>query len=271
MSDHYICRTLREEDDAAVRRLVETAFPVFTGGGFWDWKYLRNPSFDRSLIAVAENSGEIVGCNHWIKRKFRLNNSMTVDSLLGANIAVLPKYRRLGVGRALINFLRSKNKDLKPPIMYMFADPELRKRFHARVAGYVPSLCCTVSYVKILNWNRIRPSVARFNQRVKNGEFKDRLAEADFSVAFRIRGAPPLCFRLDKNGVDMDVPEQSADVVVSTNMLTSNVITDRGSKTRTLIKAMLTGKLRIRGAPLKLVTASKYMWVFRQILSKNST
>jgi len=273
VSDSFVCRALTKEDEEAVRRLVESIFPIFSLGKFWDWKYLRNPSFDRSLVAVAVKGGEIVGCNHWIPRRVKLSDSIVVDSMLGASIAVTPEYRKRGVGRALIHFLRSQHDERKPPLMYMFADPELRKHFHAPVGGYIPAPGGTVLYMKILNWNKVKMNVAAFNERVKREEFKDRLARVDLTVAFKVHDAPPLCLHLDGRGLEADVSVESADVTISSNVATLSKIRDEqiGVRMRVLIRLLLTGKLKLRGSLRKMLTLYRSMWVFREILNGKTT
>jgi predicted N-acetyltransferase YhbS len=268
MTDSITCRTFRKEDEKAVRELVETTFPLFSVGQFWDWKYLQNPSFDRSFVAVAEENGKVVGCNHWLPRTIKLSDSITAPALLGANIAVAPEYRKRGVGRALINFLRSQHVGENRPLMYMFADPDLRKRFHTPVAGYIPAPCGSVLFTKILNWNKVKANVAAFNERVKHGEFKDRLAGVDVTIAFKAEGAPLLCLHLDRSGVETDVSTQDAQVTVSSDMATFSKIRGDRSSWRMFVRPLLTGRLRIRGSPRKMMMINRNMWVFKEILSK---
>ncbi len=267
MNDSLTCRTLRKEDDDAVRRLVESTFKTFSIGKFWDWKYLRNPSFDRSFVAVAEGDGKIVGCNHWLPRSVKLSNSIVLDSMLGASIAVAPEYRKRGVGKALIHFLRSQHYERKPSLMYMFADPELRKHFHTPVGGYVPAPDGTVLYMKILNWNKVRTIAAAFNERVKRGEFGNRLDKVNLTVAIKVPNAPPLCLHLDERGVETDVSIEKANVTISSDMATLSRIKGGQSGVRVLIGLLLTRKLKFRGGLLKMLAVYRNMWVFKEILS----
>jgi predicted N-acetyltransferase YhbS len=271
VSDSFICRILREEDEKAVRQLVESTFKTFSTGEFWDWKYLRNPKFDRSFVAVAEEGGKIVGCNHWLQRTVKLSDSIVVDSMLGASIAVAPEYRKRGVGRALIHFLRSQHGKRKPSLIHMFADPELRKHFHTPVGGYVPAPDGTISYMKILNWNKIKIIAAAFNERVKRGDFGNRLAEVNLTVVFKVHAAPPLCLHLDCRGVEADVSVESADVTISSDVATLSRIKGGQNGVRMLIGPFLMGRLKFRGGLLKMLTVYRNMWVFREILGGKIT
>lgn len=271
MGESFVCRTIRKEDDEAVRGLVKSTFGRFLSGNFWDWKYLRNPSFDRSFVAVAENDGKIVGCNHWLLRRFKLSDSVVVDGVLAADIAVNPEYRNRGVGRALMNLLRSQHGGKKLALMYMFANPELRKHFHTPIGGYITAPSGTVLYTKILNWNKVKRNVAVFNEKVKPGEFGDKLAKVNLTVVFRVRGAPPLCLHVDGRGVDADVSDERADVTISGDVATLSKIKGEEIGVWKLVGLVLTGKLKFKGGLRKMLTVYRNMWVFREILSGKIT
>ena len=271
MGESFICRTIRKDDDETVRGLVESTFSRFLSGNFWDWKYLRNPSFDRSFVAVAENNGKIVGCNHWLLRRFKLSDSVVVNGVLAADIVVNPEYRKKGVGRALMNFLRSHQERKNLVLMYMFANPELRKHFHTPIGGYIPAPSGTAMYTKILNWNKVKRNVAVFNEKVKRGEFRDKLAKVDLTLAFRVRGAPTLCLHVNSEGVESDASAERADVTISSDVATFGKIKSEKIGMWKLVRLMLTGKLRFKGKLRKLLTAYRNMWVFREILSGKIT
>ena len=271
LSESFACRTLREEDDRAVSGLVRETFSGFLEGKFWDWKYLQNPFFDRSYVAVAEDNGKIVGCNHWLPRRLKLSDSVVVDVALGADIAVVPEYRMKGVGRALIHFLRSQHKGSNLTLMYMFANPELRKHFHTPVAGYGPAPGGTALYTKILNWNKVIGNAVAFTERVNRGEFGDRLAKVNLSVAFKVQGAPPLFLRVNSKGAYTDASNARADVAITSDVTSLSKIKDGEASGWRLIGLLLTGRLRFRGSIRKLLAFYRNLWVFREILSGKLT
>lgn len=271
VGESFVCRALREDDDEAVKGLIQATFSHFLEGKFWDWKYLRNPGFDRSFVAVAEDNGKVVGCNHWLLRPFKLSSSVVVDGVLGADIAVAPEYRKKGVGRALIHFLRSQHKDSKLALMYMFADPELRKHFHTPVAGYAPAPGGTALYTKILNWNKVASNAVAFNENVKHGKFSDRLAKVDLTVVFRVHGAPSLFLHVNSKGASTNASSAHADVTIISDVATLSKIKDEKASGWRLIGLLLTGKLKFRGSVRKLLAFYMNLWVFREILSGKIT
>jgi len=266
--ESFNCRTLRKEDEESVKLLVKSASHPFSVEKFWNWKYLQNPGFDRSLIAVAESNGKIIGCNHWLRRKLKLSDSIVVDSMMGANIAVAPEFRKKGIGKALICFLRSQHEKRKPLLMCMYTDFELSKHFHTPVGGYVPAPNGTVKYMRILNWNRVKAHADAFNERVKHGEFKGQLANVDVAVAFKMPEAPSLCLRLHREGVNICASVEGADVTISSDLRTLARIRERNGGFRTLIMPLLKGKVKLEGSFRKLLDLYKNRWVLWEILGK---
>lgn len=273
MDRSFSCRIMREDDEEAVKALVESTFTSFMRAKFWDWKYLQNPVFDRGLVAVAEEKGEVIGVNHWLRRDFKLSGSTRVNAMLAGDIAVDPRYRMKGVGRALMQFLRSSDsaKGRKAGLIYMFANPELRKRFHTPVGRYVPAPDETVLYTKILNWQKVKANAVSFNEALTLGKFGKRLEKVN--VLFKVGSSPPLYVGVDGDGVRVDVEgsQRGVDIVISSDMATFSRIKNRKSQMKSLARALLTGKLKTRGRLLKMWSLYRDLWVFKEILSGKIT
>jgi len=139
-------------------------------------------------VVVAENNGEVVGCNHWLPRNLKLSSSLKVKAMLAADIAVRADYQRNGVGKSLMLFLRSSGdlKEKKASIICMFANPKLSKSFHTPTGRYVPAPDKTVSYYKVLmNWKKLREHIDFLNE-VKYEALKK--SKVKLRVLFKISG-----------------------------------------------------------------------------------
>ena len=270
----YFCRAIRSEDEAQVRFLIKNCFAEFLNGEFWDWKYKLNPDFNSGLIMVAEGSGKIIGCNHWLLKDFKLSSSLRTKAILGADIAVDPKYRSKGVGKTLLASLRASDvvKTEKPPVIYIFADPSLAKHFHTPAGGYVPAPDKTVFYFKILNWNKLEANTRILNEKISAGNFKDRLSESNLSILFKISDAPPLHLSMTEKGVTIEgkagLKKRDADITISADLETLQQVGAKKKRLRNVFVALLTRKLRISGSPKKLLALYRNLWILQEIFGR---
>jgi len=270
----YCCRAFRDEDEEEVSQLVENVFVGFLEGRFWKWKYKLNPSFNPSLVMVAEKNGAIIGCNHWLLKKLKLAPSFEAKVILGADVAVDPEYRGKGIGTSLLRSLRSSEIMTKeqPSIAYSFVNPSLAKRFHIPAAGYIPAPDRTVLYFKILNWKKFAENANMLNKQIAAGKFKDRLSKFEVKVLFKIAGAPPLHFCMSEKGVTVsDGEEQNTDLTITGDLVTLQKIRAEKKRKWNLFKALFTMKLRIIGKPRKLLTFYRNFWILQEILSRKVT
>jgi len=51
--------------------------------------------FDPCLVAIAEENGKIVGCNHWLLRDIKVSSSSVGSAILSGDLAVHPNHRKL--------------------------------------------------------------------------------------------------------------------------------------------------------------------------------
>lgn len=252
VKSEYFCRTFSERDEVAVKQLVKNVFSRFLWGDYWDWKYSRNPNFDPSMVAVAEKDGKIVGCNHWLLRDFKLSSSLTTKALLCADIAVDPEHRKQGVGKSLLLFLRSTGIFKKKSVVvnYMFANPELSKRFYEPIIGYISVSTSTATYTKRLNWKKVMRRIEEMNRKMTlKRRVNGRIGKLNSKIAFHVLGAPQLTV-IVKDGRIEAYEEKNVDHVnikVKSNLATLMSLQERRHRGRRLLKALLTGKLRVRG------------------------
>ena len=273
----YSCRSLRCEDEEKVRLLIKNCFDDFLEGEFWNWKYKLNPDFNSNLVAVAESNGEIIGCNHWLLKNFKLSPFLRTKAILGADIVVDPKYRSKGVGRKLLASLRASEvvKTDRPSIIYIFADPSLAKHFHTPAGGYVPAPDKTVFYFKILNWNKLKANAQILNEKISAGNFKDKLSDFHLNITFKISDAPPLSISMTERGVIVDrktdASKRDADITISADLATLQQVGAKQKRLRNVFKALLTRKLSVKGSLLNLLTLYRNIWILQEIFSRKIT
>jgi len=261
-----LCRAFNDKDEEYVKELVENAFRDFLNGKYWDWKYKFNPNFDSSLVAVAEKNGKIVGCNHWLLRDLKISASTEVKAVLGADIAVSPEYRGRGLGKSLLLFLRSSQaiRDKGLILSYMFADPNLSKRLYRLVSGYIPAPTTTVSYFKLLSWRKLRDRIKIVNEKIK----RKRLEKLDLKIRFQLSGATQLLLELSKNGVMVSERNfKNANVTIISDLSTLSILKDEKGRKRKLIRALLTGKLKIKGGLFNLFRFYRSFWLIEEVFS----
>jgi predicted N-acetyltransferase YhbS len=274
---NYQCRPFNHKDEEEVKQLVKNAFSDFLDGEFWDWKYKLNPNFDPSFVMVAEEDGKIIGCNHWLLRDFKISPSIETKAILGADIAVSPDYRGRGVGKALLLSLRYsetlKNKD--PPIIYMFADPNIAKHFHSPTGEYIPAPDKTISYFKILSWKKLKNNAATLNMQIASGKFREKLPNFELKVFFRIYNAPSLYLHMSEKGVEVeerqDFHEKDADVVIVGDLAAFEKVSSKKNRRWNFLRAFFTRELKIRGSVSGFLGFYKCVWMLEEIFSKKVT
>lgn len=265
----YLYRVLSDGDEDGVKALIKSVFGGFLGGDYWEWKYRRNPDFDPSLVVVAEKDGEVVGCNHWLVRNFKLSDDLVVKAALGADIAVSPKHRRRGIGKSLLLLLRSSKafKEKKAVISYMYPNPEMINPLYRPAAFYVAAPNLTTRYTKILNWNKLKKRLEKVNRRLRsNQELQAKLSRLDLRLLFHIGGSPPLPLRIGEDGLVIDeAVVENPDVVFRVDLGTLESFGGAKNKTLRLIGAWLRGKLRIKGSLSHMVRLGRNFWIFHEI------
>ncbi len=276
MTSGFFCREFREDDKEEIEKLVESIFSGFLEGKFWNWKYKENPYFDSRLVAIAEANGEIIGCNHWLLRELKYSRSTVEKAVLAADVAVRPDYRGRGIGSRLLQFLRSspivKNRDIA--LIYMFADPELAKKFHTPTAGYILARDGTAQYTKILNWKKVKQTIEQLNEEIKSGKLRKNLPKSDLKILFKITAAPSLYIHIKEdslvlgNGKDL---KDDVDVLISGDLSVFNRIKMSKRRKWSFLKALLTRKLKIRMKLTKLSSFFDVLWIFEKIFSKKMT
>jgi predicted N-acetyltransferase YhbS/putative sterol carrier protein len=268
----FLCRVFQEKDEEKVKQLIQTVFKNFLNGEFWDWKYKQNPNFDPSLVAVAEKSGKIIGCNHWLPEKLKTSDSTYVQAVLGGDLAVSPEYRGCGVGKKLLLFLRSSNAigDKRVALFYMFADPNLAKHLYEPAACYVPAPTTTTQYFKLLNWSRMKNRVKIVNEKTRKDKTRsEKLPNSDLRVLFKLSDAPGLLLEIDQNGIRASEEElENPNIILTSDLATLYAFRERKGRLWKLTKALLKRRLKIKGGLFSFLRFYQSFWLIEDVFDE---
>ena len=243
----YQIRVLEEKDRAKLKKLLSDTFKM--SDEFFAWKYDSNPDFDQSLVVVAVNCGEVVGCNNWMPRNLKISRSLSVRAALGADLAVHRNHRGRGLAKPLIASENTILEDKNIVMSYGFIDAKLVEHVHGPLIGLVEVPTSTTVYKKYLNLSHIREKVIEMNRIVKSDEeIKRKLAGLDVSVLFRLRGVPPFTMRIGPDEICLEENNlTNPNLKVECDMARLDLVRSK-RKTLALIKTLLTRKIRIKGS-----------------------
>jgi GNAT superfamily N-acetyltransferase len=265
----YKYRLFSPQDSDAVRELVRVAFPNFLGGTFWDWKHFNNPWFDPSIVAIAENDSEIVGCSHWLQRDLKIGRNLVVGSLLTCDLSVKPDQRGRGIARELLLQRRTREIFRKRGIVvnYDFADPKLAKKLYTPLLGYTRVGLAVRRFVKVLNWKPLVEFVSREETAEVLLKRFPKLRDLDLSICLKSKSAPSLtlCFKNGEIGASENKPS-NVHIVVEADL--SELIAVFGAKhVRTwLLKALFERKIKLKGKPSKLYQVYRNFSLLKTVL-----
>jgi len=221
---------------------------------FLAWKYHLNPDFDQSLVLVAMDRGKAVGGIIWLPRNLKISRSLAVKAMLGADLVVDRNHRGQGLAKPLIaaenRILEGKNGLMS----YGFIDPRLVERVHGPLIGLVEVPTSTTVYKKYLGLSEIRQKVMRMNKMAKSEESVSRkLPDLDVTVSFHLKGMSPFILRIGPDGVSMEENALTDPSLKVKCDLTPSELFNGKSKNLTLIRALLTRRLRVKGSLKKAI------------------
>jgi predicted N-acetyltransferase YhbS len=262
---HYTVRFFEDRDESKVIEIITDTFSTLSKD-LWAWKYLKNPSFDKSLVFVAENNGKIIGCIHYLQRDLKISRSIKVKSALGADFAVREDYRNQGVGSSILRFSRSsKALESKNVVLtYGFIDRRRAHFYKRNIDSFVIPLD-TALYKKYFD---AIPAIERLMSldRLTNSEGKiiDELKETKISVLFRLVGMPPFTLKVNDGKVNLDREIGKADLVIEGDPYFLESFYESSRGVSAVLIGMLKNKFRIRGSIWKMLTFYKIVKAIRR-------
>ena len=263
----YNIRSFESGDEGQVIDVVTKAFDALSKD-LWVWKYLENPGFDRSLVFIAENNGEVIGCMHYLPRELKISRSLKVKGALGADFAVRPDYRGRGIGSSMLRFSRSSGVLEKKGIVLTFGFVDHRRaKFYRRNIESVTIPVSTVMYKKFFDASPIERRLLSLSRLVETESMLlKELRESNISVLFRLVGVPPFMLKVEDGEISIDGEETAhPDVTVEGDPYLLESFYDGDKGILDLMIGVLKGKIRIRGGVRKIFKFYKIVKTIRRL------
>lgn len=263
------CRAFSSKDSDTVRELIRTTFYDFLDGNYWDWKHLRNPDFDPSLVVVAEKNGEIAGCGHGIPREFKLTGDVAVDSVLGCDLAVKREQRGQGIGKEILVECRTQEtvKNRKIVLFYHFTNVNLAKKIHVPFLGDTEVTSSVKQFYKITSWKNLIGFIEEKTKRSLHEMMSSKIRDLNFVILFRMIGAPPLTLRFSEGRTRVSEEKcEDADIIIEGKISAFTSFLGAKKVKWQLLKAVLKRKLKIKGKPRKLLKVYRNLDFFKDFL-----
>ena len=175
-------RSLKNEDiDRCVKLLRLGHDKSFTRQRF-EWLHFRSP-LSPSIMAVAEDQGQIVGLYSAIKKHVLINEKMYVGAR-DVDPVVHPDYRKKGIFFRLIDYCL--NNDGEVDFHFNFAN-DISSRGYIKAGwkeiGHIPECVCQVNYDRVLSKGFLLYFIGRLKYLRSGSDWKwvERLSEKDLT------------------------------------------------------------------------------------------
>ncbi len=262
----YQIRVLAKKDKSKWLKLLSDTFKMKSN--FLAWKYDSNPNFDESLVITTMNKGQVVGCMNWLPRNLKVSKSLSVRAALGADLAVHLDHRGQGLAKPLI---ASENTILegKDIVMsYGYIEPQLAERVHHPLLGLVAVPTSTTVYRKYLSLANIRKRVLELDAISRSSkEARRKLPELEIDVLFRLRGIPPFKVKIRPDKLRLEEEDLKArDLEVECDLTLIELLKSK-RRTLTVIKALFTRRIKIRGSLRKAIKLYRVFKLVQALLA----
>jgi predicted N-acetyltransferase YhbS len=266
-------RRYSDGDEIAIEALLKKTFRSFRQKDYWLWKYKSNPSFDPSLVALAEKDGKLIGCNHWLMREIKFSKEVKLNAVLAGDITVDQAYRGQGIGKELVTYLHSSDTLKKKGIMlsYMFTNPKLNNVLFQPTAGYVLFPTYSVTYKKFFDCRQLKQKIEQINSIISTKEdVTTKLAAVAITVSFALKGTPKFTLSIGPDGLHLleDKYEnkiEKPDVIIEGSLPVSLSLVDGRIGIKELVIYWIRGRIKIKKGLLKIFRMRKAFKIIQMI------
>lgn len=228
---------------------------------YWRWKYIDNPTVDPSLNMVVEKDGKIIGCGCWLPRSLRISNKLELNSLMAAHVAIDQEFRKYGLGRKLIESIRTTRafeKNDSVLILALILQAPTYKNYFKHITHHTQISDSTIIYTKLLTLRQLIRQIENINKKIlAKPENASALSKLELSIRFRLIGAPPFVVRFLSKGIQLD--EESSEMIhkkvtftVKGGLMFIKEMAEGSRSITNLINGLIRRKIVLSGNPFRL-------------------
>jgi predicted N-acetyltransferase YhbS len=268
---NYRIRTYREGDEKKIVEMLPSMRVIDRdrelGIEYWTWKNKLSPYFDPSLIVVAEENKEVIGCAHAQVKNLKISDRLIIRATQPADLFIRPEHRRRGVATEITSVLRKNLRKRGAIALFGVASPLTHKTFYSkrkgdkvfRIPGY---LYHKTIYVRKLNCASFRRRASLINKALQeHHEIRDELMKLNLTVLFRLKGFPPFVLEVSggKVAIKEGQPIYKPNVVITASRLSSP------AKILTLIKMFFSGDVKVKGLLRNFLSLYRCFKILRKV------
>ena len=267
----YRIRTYKDGDGKKIAEMLPGMRAIDRdrqlGFEYWTWLNKLSPFFDPSLIVVAEENKEVVGCAHAQVRNLKISQLLTIRATQPSDLFIRPEHRRRGIATELTRVLRKNLRERNAIVLLGVASPLIHKQFYSKQKGdkvfQIPShLYCKTAYIKKLNCASLKRKASLINKTLQeHHEIRNELQRLNLTVLFRLKGFPPFVLEVSQGKVSIKEgePIYKPNVAITASRLSSP------AKILTAIKMIFSGDVKVRGLLRNSVSLYKCFRILRKV------
>ncbi len=186
-----------DPEASSVAAMIDRAFGYY-GGPYWTWKYADTEGA-RSVIVIAEEDQQVVGCCHYLRVDYHLGDRGPVPALFGGDLLVEPGVRRRHISTELSLTGRQIVAEVHPEaeLVALYTWRELGAHYE-RLLGYARVKPAFNQWSKRLTWKSQLERLKEYNKDLllRNPD----LAHVDHVLQLKLDGAPELILEVGPRG-----------------------------------------------------------------------
>jgi len=230
---------------------------------YWNWRNRLSPHFDPSLVLVAEENGNVIGCGHSQVWDLKISQLLTVRGALATDVFVHREYRRRGIGSEIRRVMKKNLTERGAVIIIALPTPETYRPTKRGTFAIPMHLNCKTAYTKHLDCEPLKRKVLLANKALsEHHEIRSEFMKLNLNVLFRLKGFPPFVLELSQGKVTINEGEP----IYTTNVaVTASKGISSSTRLLTIAKMFFSGDIKVRGLLRNFLSLYRCFKIFKKV------